>query len=96
LGEHLEVFATGLGPVTNRPATGASPSDQLAETELDVTARVGGVEPVAVRFSGLAPGFVGLYQVNIQLVGDLPSGPAVPLTLSAGGVESNTVTIAIE
>ncbi len=97
LGEFLEVFATGLGPVSNRPASGAaSPSDPLALTQLEVTARVGGVEPVAVRFAGLAPGFIGLYQVNLELVGDLPSGAEVELVLFVDGVASNAVTIAIE
>jgi uncharacterized protein (TIGR03437 family) len=96
-GEFLEVFATGLGPVTNTPASGAeSPDDPLAETLLEVRARIGDSQSYPAQFSGLAPGFVGLYQVNIELVGDVPSGPAIPLTLIAGKTESNTVTIAIE
>ena len=97
LGEFIEVFVTGLGPVSNTPPTGAvSPSEPLAVTQFEVTARIGGVEPVPVRFAGLAPGFIGLYQVNIQLVGDLPSGSQVELVLFVNGVQSNTVTIAIE
>jgi uncharacterized protein (TIGR03437 family) len=97
LGEYLEVFATGLGPVSSTPPSGdVSPSSPLAVTQLEVRARVGGVEPVPVRFSGLAPGFIGLYQVNLELVGDLPSGPAVPLTLFVGEIQSNTATIAVE
>ncbi|MCB9384225.1 MAG: PQQ-dependent sugar dehydrogenase [Bryobacterales bacterium] len=97
LGEYLEVFATGLGPVTQTPASGAaSPSGPLAETVAQVRARIGGVDSVPVRFAGLAPGFVGLYQVNIELVGELPSGGAVPLTLFVGEAASNTVTIALE
>ena len=49
-----------------------------------------------VSFSGLTPGAVGVYQVNVQVPADAPAGDAVPLTLSIGGVTSNTVTIAVQ
>jgi uncharacterized protein (TIGR03437 family) len=49
-----------------------------------------------VIFSGLAPGFVGLYQVNVQVPAAAPSGAAVPVALTIAGVQSNTVTIAIQ
>jgi len=39
---------------------------------------------------------VGLYQVNAQVPDGAPSGSAVPLVLSIGGVISNTVTIAVQ
>jgi uncharacterized protein (TIGR03437 family) len=47
-------------------------------------------------FSGLSPGFVGLYQVNLQIPSTAPSGNAVPVVLTIGGVQSNTATIAIQ
>jgi uncharacterized protein (TIGR03437 family) len=46
-------------------------------------------------YAGLAPGLVGLYQVNVQVPNDAPTGNAVSLALSVGGATSNTVTIAI-
>ena len=96
IGETLEIFATGLGAVTNRPATGAaSPTSPLART-IETPSVIVDVEPASVIFSGLTPGFVGLYQVNAQLVGDFPSGDAVPLRLTIGGVEANPTTIAIQ
>jgi hypothetical protein len=52
-----------------------------------------------VQFSGLAPGFVGLYQVNVQIPAGAMSGSIVPLqiTFAAGaGRPSNIVTIAVE
>jgi len=95
LGETIEVFVTGLGPVEESPQLGSpNPVDRLIRTTNGVTARIG-VEPVRVTFAGLAPGFVGLYQVNIELVGDLPSGQA-ELTIFVDGTESNTVTLTIE
>ncbi len=96
--DYIDIYATGLGPVKNQPASGApapaSPSP-LAQTVAPVSVTIGGV-PVTPRFSGLAPGWVGLYQVNVQIPADAPVGDAVPVTLSVGGVTSNQVTIAVQ
>jgi uncharacterized protein (TIGR03437 family) len=95
-GEVVELYATGLGAVTNQPATGAPASSTvLSRTLTEVTATVGGVN-AAVRFSGLAPGSVGLYQVNIDITAQMPRGNAVPVEISIGGQKSNPVTMAIQ
>jgi len=95
-GEFVSLFCTGLGTVTNRPMLGApSPTNPLAATTAIPTVTVGSMN-AGVSFSGLAPGFVGLYQVNIQVPDTAPSGDAVPVTLSIGGVTANTVTIAVQ
>jgi len=95
-GEFVSLYCTGLGAVSHRPALGApSPSNPLATTGATPTVTVGGVN-ASVSFSGLAPGYVGLYQVNIQVPATAPSGDAVPVVLSIGGVTSNTVTIAVQ
>jgi uncharacterized protein (TIGR03437 family) len=52
--------------------------------------------PATVSFAGLAPGWVGLYQVNVQVPANAPAGNAVPVTLSVGGVAANQVTMAVE
>jgi len=94
--DYIDIFATGLGPVTNQPATGApAPSNPLAYTSNSVTVTIGGVAATPT-FAGLAPGWVGLYQVNVQVPANAPAGDAVPVTLSVGGVASNQVTMAVE
>ncbi len=93
--EIVEIFATGLGDVTNRPATGNAARPPLSQTTTEPQVTVGGA-PARVFFSGLAPRFVGLYQVNAEIPNDAPSGDQVPLELTIGGVASNTVTIAVE
>jgi uncharacterized protein (TIGR03437 family) len=90
----LIVYCTGLGPVSNQPADGAAPSG-LSETLTVPVVTVGGVS-APVLFSGLAPSLVGVYQVNVQLPAGVASGSAVPLTISIGGVASNTATIAVQ
>jgi uncharacterized protein (TIGR03437 family) len=50
----------------------------------------------AVQYWGLAPGFVGLWQINVQIPASAPTGNAVPVKVTVGGVSSNTVTMAIK
>jgi uncharacterized protein (TIGR03437 family) len=52
--------------------------------------------PAPVLFSGLSPGFVGLYQVNVEVPATSPVGEAVPVVLSIGGAASNSVSIAVQ
>ena len=58
-----------------------------------VTAQTGG-RSAEVLFSGLAPGFVGLYQINIRVAAAVPSGDQ-PVSLTAAGITSNEVKLAI-
>jgi uncharacterized protein (TIGR03437 family) len=95
-GEFVTVFCTGLGAVNNVPASGAAvPTIPQSTTTNGPIVTVGGVN-AQVTFSGLAPTFVGLYQVNFQVPLDAPVGDAIPVFLSIGGVASNTVTIAVQ
>ena len=94
-GEMIDVLVTGLGAVTNPPATGAAAlADPVSATRDPVSARVGG-EPVTVLSSGLLPSFAGIYQVRLQLAEDVATGNAVPLVVRVAGVDSNTAYIAV-
>jgi uncharacterized protein (TIGR03437 family) len=94
--EAISIYCIGLGLVSNVPASGAAASlTGLASTVNTPSVTIGGI-PGKVLFSGLAPALVGVYQVNVQLPLNGPAGPAVPVTLSIGNVESNTVTIAVQ
>jgi uncharacterized protein (TIGR03437 family) len=57
---------------------------------------VGNVPVTTVEFSGLAPYTLAVYQINILIPDSAPTGNAIPVVLSIGGVASNTVTIAIQ
>jgi len=59
------------------------------------TVTIGGVS-ANVSFSGLAPGYVGLYQVNAQVPAGLAANNAAPVAISMEGAVSNTVTIAVQ
>ena len=77
-------------PITGNP---------LFLTRVQPTVTIGG-QTARVLFSGMAPGWVGLWQMNVQIPAEIPPtvtpGSAVPLSITADGVTSNTVTIAVE
>ena len=70
-------------------------SNPISESNTLPAITIGGVrtEPL---FAGLAPGFVGLYQVNAEVPPGAPVGDSVPVALSFEEANSNTVTIAVE
>jgi uncharacterized protein (TIGR03437 family) len=56
---------------------------------------LGGTVFGGVRYSGLTPGFVGLWQINVTIPQGTPSGSAVPVRVVINGTPSNTVTVAV-
>jgi uncharacterized protein (TIGR03437 family) len=94
-GDTLVIYCTGLGPIDQPVAAGSpGPSSPLAKTVSTVTATMGG-KSASVKFSGLAPGFT-VYQVNVVVPQGVPTGNAVPVVLSVGGLESDPVTIFVK
>jgi uncharacterized protein (TIGR03437 family) len=91
----LVILATGLGDVDHEPVDGGvPPSGVIARTLVTPTVTVGGV-PAQVVFSGLS-GYVGVYQLNIILDPNTPTGNTVSLQISMNGITSrNDVTIAV-
>ncbi len=92
-GEIVSVYGTGLGAVNPPGVTGAAGPIPPAETVLQAQAYVAGA-PAQVTYAGLAPGYAGLYQINVQIPAGTPSGTQ-NLQVSAGGAISNAVTVAI-
>jgi uncharacterized protein (TIGR03437 family) len=102
-GEFISIFCTGLGPVSPPQADGQPAPSTPASLLAPPSVTIGG-QPATVSFAGLAPGFVGLYQVNAMVPLNAPSGDAVALVVTAGsgsgsgsgGAVSNSVTIAVQ
>ena len=94
-GSVVQLFGTGQGVLTPElPPGEAAPASPLSETPTLPQVTLGGV-PVTVEFSGAAPNFVGLWQINIRIPEENenpPSGPAVPIIVTIGGVSSPPFT----
>jgi uncharacterized protein (TIGR03437 family) len=99
-GEVVVLYANGLGPVDRPIASGAgspsgSPQDPLANVTTMPEILIGGIKS-RVTFAGLAPIFVGVNQINVQVPANAPLGPAIPIQIVQNGITSTEkVTIAI-
>jgi uncharacterized protein (TIGR03437 family) len=95
-GEYIEIFCTGLGAVDNAPPDGdrAPSAEPLARTRVTPTVTIGG-QAVPVLYSGLAPGLISLYQIDVEVPDSAAVGDAVPIVVSVNGQPSNTATVAV-
>jgi uncharacterized protein (TIGR03437 family) len=85
-GDYIEIYCTGLGPTEgsgNPPLTLLTPTVFLGDTPL---------QPV---YSGLAPGYEGLYQVDVRVPSGLTPGPQ-PVILEVSLQHSNIVGIMVQ
>ena len=90
-GETVLIYCTGLGAVSPQPADGAAAGGS-SKTAVLPTVTIGGAD-ASVSFSGLAPGFVGLYQINAVLPGVAPGNQ--PVVVSISGAAGNTVMLPV-
>jgi uncharacterized protein (TIGR03437 family) len=95
LGEVLSVFLTGGGPVNPNVASGSpAPPGLPPVMVLPVVVGInhGGSE---ILFSGYAPGFIGLYQINFRISPAEPMCGVVPLNIRVGTVISSLTSTVI-
>ena len=85
-GDFIEIYCTGLGPA--RMVNG------LETTTVTPSVSIGGVA-LAPAYSGLAPGFAGLYQVNVQVPAGLAAGPQ-GVILTSENAQSNEIKIMVQ
>jgi uncharacterized protein (TIGR03437 family) len=91
----IQILATGLGRVTPQWATGlAAPLENPPAVAANVRAFLDRA-PVQVTRATLAPGYVGLYLIELQLPALVNAGPA-EFYISADGQESNRVRVYLE
>jgi uncharacterized protein (TIGR03437 family) len=96
VGDALAIYCAGLGAVSPAvPAGTAAPLSSLTKATNPVTVTIGG-QPAQVLFAGLTPGFSGLYQINVVVPAGVSAGSSVPVLVTAAGVSSTAVTIAIQ
>jgi uncharacterized protein (TIGR03437 family) len=86
-GQYIILYGNGVGPVPNPPADGAASTGQAASDlpQVYIHSATGtgtnALIPCNVTYSGLAPGFAGLWQINVLIPPDAQSGSTVVLEL---------------
>jgi uncharacterized protein (TIGR03437 family) len=95
-GTAVQLYANGLGPVNNQPASGGmAPSSKTANTKATPTVTIGG-QTATVSYCGLAPGSQGLYEIDVTVpppsVLTTTGAEAVSLSI-AGKTATSTITV---
>jgi uncharacterized protein (TIGR03437 family) len=86
-GQVIILYATGLGAVQRR----GNLDHVVARVEATLEGR-----PLNVQFAGLAPGFPGLYQLNLMIPTEAPPGLAQELRLRVAESNAAPVTVAVQ
>jgi uncharacterized protein (TIGR03437 family) len=103
VGDTIVIYALGLGPTSPPVASGtASPTSPLANVP-GTTQVCFGVEtpffqaPCATpSFTGLTPGFVGLYQINVTIPKGISSGNNTMTLFLVNNISSDPVPLAVQ
>ncbi len=88
-GQVIALFGTGMGFVPGAPDDGSAVNTALSTPQAPFAVSLSGQLPAGnVEYSGFAPGFVGLWQINVRIPDNVPIGENVPIVLIYGS--SNT------
>jgi uncharacterized protein (TIGR03437 family) len=96
-GEYLVIYLSGMGLTNVMVADGAVAPDpsnlQLLSPLIAPTLTLNGTS-IPIYFSGLSPGYVGLYQMNFQIPPGTPNGD-LQLVVSQGASVSNSTILPV-
>ena len=108
-GSTIQIYGTGQGqvspavtdgtaasgsPLSNTVAVPTTSGTTCLNSQPSMCVAIGSSGFGDVKYSGLAPGFIGLWQINVVLPTGLAAGN-VPLRIVINGTPSNTVTVAV-
>jgi len=100
VGDELIFYGLGFGATTPAATDGVAVSGLANVAGCKVVfgeSVIPGNNPIVTPdYCGLAPGFVGLYQINVAIPVGAPTGVAVPVTVAIGNATSNAAAIAIQ
>jgi uncharacterized protein (TIGR03437 family) len=99
-GDYITIYSLGFGQAATAVPTGqAAPNqvDNIPGSNFVYFGQVGVGNAIAVipQYFGVAPGYVGLYQVNVQVPATLPKGP-IPVFVQGDAGTSNSLPLIIQ
>jgi uncharacterized protein (TIGR03437 family) len=92
-GDIVVIYLTGLGRTS--PSFNSGEIPQVAArvlASLKITLGSMAVDPIYIKYAGLAPGWAGLYQLNLEIPKDTGADPEIRVT---GDVTSSPLKLAI-
>jgi uncharacterized protein (TIGR03437 family) len=96
-GSYISVYGVGLGTVTPFVPAGQVPplAGPLSAVTNALAASIGGV-PATVTFAGLAPGYPGLYQINLQVPESVLPGSREVIISNAGNASQSGLFVQVK
>ena len=96
-GQYIVLYGTGVGPVPNAPADGAAPTGPISAPSKPLV--VIGTSATAlpdenISYSGLAPGLVGVWQLNVLIPQNAQTGSSVSIRIFQNSIPSIDSTTA--
>lgn len=100
-GETIVVTATGLGALKDADTqalvrTGIAFDGTPANEPAEFVSSLAGGKTANVLYAALKPGFIGLYEVHLELNSDLPTNSQTQVTIAQDIYVSNVVTFALK
>jgi uncharacterized protein (TIGR03437 family) len=87
------IYLAGMGATNPPVASGAATPLELVPANVKPTVSVDG-QNAAISYWGLAPGLIGLYQINFTVPSNANAGN-LSLVVMQGGLSSNTTTLPV-
>ncbi len=104
-GKIITLYGTGAGFISGSPADGAAPTGALnTDARPRVVIGTDFVPDENILYSGVAPGFPGLWQINVKIPDNVLPSPQVVVLVQINSINSNvtkgnqriTTTIAVK
>jgi uncharacterized protein (TIGR03437 family) len=93
-GDRITFYGVGFGPVTPSISAGQVVTAQNALPTFQM--QIGGT-PATVQYAGLAPGAIGLYQINVFVPTSATANDLTPVTFTVNGTSgTQTLYIAVQ
>ncbi len=90
-GDTLVIYLTGMGLTSPLVTAGLpAPTSPLAWASIGPTITLGGSQ-LQIQYAGLAPGEIGVYQINAVVPSSVTQGMSVPLVISQGSTGATTL-----
>ena len=88
-GKIISIYGTGQGPVNGAPPDGVPPTGPVATDVKPIVVINNRLDDKDILYSGLAPGLVGVWQLNLRVPETVPPGNRILVVISFRDIASN-------